>query len=200
MTDNTEGSKQTQNDRQSIKTSSPSANASFPPKEDLLKEYEVAQQFANNTHNRQWQITGILLIIAIGSPLGVYFLEKGNISMPLLIAIAVLASVINLFWFVSWMRENFYLLTTYFRLREIEIMCNLRRNQYINAIDKNINLSNLVQKGDVNELKDIKRPCYGLKARYVMCFLTFLIFAFWIYAILSYCIDQIPGFFSKWKG
>jgi len=107
----------------------------------LLVEYEVGQQFANDSQRRLWQITGILLILALSSPFGAILLMRtnsGTSSEPnhLLIAVGVLAIVLDFFWIVSWERERFYLLTTFHRLREIETLLGLRRNWYIHVLDK----------------------------------------------------------------
>ena len=168
----------------------------------MLKEYEVGQQFANAAHSRQWQITGILLILALGGPFGASWLMgmdkiSSDVHLVMVIAVAVFAICLDGLWILAWNRERFYLEITYHRLREIETLLGLRRNLYINILDNPLpsrHLSANEKSHWENErkrflekesLQKLKGPPYHgiIRVANVVNAIAFLIFLFWLFVV-----------------
>jgi hypothetical protein len=164
-------------------------------REILLKEYEVGQGFANSSQNRIWQITSILLILALGSPFGAFFLsnatkECDNRRLPLIITIGIFAIVLDLFWVLSWKREAFYLDVTYHRMREIETDLHMRRNLDIQVVDDTKTKNNLPI-AEKQRLSHLSVPFWGIRTKHGVYIIAFFIFVFWIFVIINYQFEWI---------
>jgi hypothetical protein len=107
--------------------------------EELIKEYEILEESANSIANRMWQLTGILLVIALGSGFGGLLLVQNNTSSKCgeweWIAIPIIAILVDLTWLVAWYRERFYLQVTQYRLREISKDMGFKKDWYIHKMD-----------------------------------------------------------------
>lgn len=177
--------------------------------EILLKEYEVCQQSANEAHRRIWQITGILLVFALGSSFGAFWLmsmssECGNEQRLLLISVALLAIGFDAFWISAWVRERSYLAITYHRLQQIEILLGLRKNLYIYALDNSKPpryLSEDEKKRWMNQrqaflerecIENLKLPHFWqIRTAFIAWSIAVLIFVFWAFVILNYLFKWV---------
>lgn len=128
--------------------------------EHLLEEYRLAHEYVLSTHQRIWQIGGVLVAASLAS--FAIVAAQQPISMTTLI-VSVIAGFVSSSLMVIWfqIRERFasFIQVTYYRMREIEDELGLWRNKYIHYLDNPLHFQ-------VNDLSNLERDRLRLLRQY----------------------------------
>lgn len=102
----------------------------------LLEEYRLSQEYVLSTHERIWQIGGVLVAASLGSFAIVAAQQPITITTLVVSVIAGLVSTsLMIVWFLIRERFASFIQVSYYRMREIETELDLWRNRYIEYLD-----------------------------------------------------------------